>query len=327
MSRTLVSHVGALLLILLVAALVGPEPAAAQFDRLRRQAGEVAGRLIDPADLVGGDPPITTSLSDARWADPTMDGFEPEPPARSMTGLPRTPSGGFALEEGFWEMHTQSYCLKAGTHGPGGGDGYIFAPPLGPAEVAVTTILRNSVAHPEIAQRDIQLLLWAIIARAKFEEMDRSLQATASRLLSSEEIALLNRNALDIIPGPALDRALEELPPLVRQVLRAEAEIRQALTSEGTSFEQVERLAVLAGVPGLGEGSRDVPSGRWSLHPDGYYVRYLPRGYSHTVIQIWVPAGSAAVAREYDPATHIAVPGNTSRQRLIQSGREQAGAR
>ena len=40
-----------------------------------------------------------------------------------------------------------------------------------------------------------------------------------------------------------------------------------------------------------------------------------------TVVQIWVPQGSPAVGKEYDPATHIAVPGNTARQRLIQSGR------
>lgn len=325
MSRLRFARVGPILVAVLLAEILAATPAAAQFDRLRRSASEAAQRLIDPGDLIGGDPPITTSLSDARFGDPAMDGFEPGVPARSLLELQRTAGGGFVLQPGFWEMHTQSYCLKAGTHGPGGGDGYIFAPPLGPAENAVKTIVRNSVAHPEIAQRDIQVLLWAIIARAKFEEMDRSLQATASRLLSAEEIALLNRNALDIVPGEALDRVLEELPPLVRQVLRAEAEIRQALTTPGTSFEQVERLAVLAGVPALGEGSLEIPSGRWSLHPDGYYVRYLPRGYSHTLTQVWVPEGSAGVGREYDAATHIAVPGNTARQRLIQSGRERAG--
>jgi hypothetical protein len=53
----------------------------------------------------------------------------------------------------------------------------------------------------------------------------------------------------------------------------------------------------------------------------GYYVRYLPSGYSSTRVEIWVPQGSPAVGKEYDPATHIAVPGNTARQRLIQSGR------
>ena len=76
---------------------------------------------------------------------------------------------------------------------------------------------------------------------------------------------------------------------------------------------------------GIGEGSREVPSGRWSLHPDGYYVRYLPVSYTNTVTQIWVPQGSPAVGKEYDPATHIAVPGNTARQRLMQSGRPYRG--
>ena len=82
------------------------------------------------------------------------------------------------------------------------------------------------------------------------------------------------------------------------------------------SPELVRRQAVP-----MGPGSQDIPSGRWSLHPDGYYIRYVPQGYSHTVVGIWVPQGSPAVGKEYDPATHIAVPGNTSRQRLIQSGR------
>jgi hypothetical protein len=83
----------------------------------------------------------------------------------------------------------------------------------------------------------------------------------------------------------------------------------------------MERVAVLSGAVPMGPGSQDIPSGRWSLHPDGYYIRYVPQGYSHTVVGIWVPQGSPAVGKEYDPATHIAVPGNTSRQRLIQSGR------
>ena len=84
----------------------------------------------------------------------------------------------------------------------------------------------------------------------------------------------------------------------------------------------MERVAVLSGNAPMGPGSQVVPSGRWSIHPDGYYVRYIPSGYSSTRVEIWVPQGSPAVGKEFDPATHIAVPGNTSRQRLIQSGRQ-----
>jgi hypothetical protein len=109
----------------------------------------------------------------------------------------------------------------------------------------------------------------------------------------------------------------------LRQIAQAEAQLRQMMTTPGASFAEMERVAVLSGAAPLGEGSRNVPSGRWSLHPDGYYVRYLPSGYSSTRVEIWVPQGSPAVGKEYDPATHIAVPGNTARQRLAQSGRAQ----
>jgi len=274
-------------------------------------------------DFLSGKPPITTSLPDAKWADASKDGFTPRESARSLMTLQRTTNGGFVLQHGYYNMQTQSYCLKAGTHGPGGGDGYLYAPPKGPAEDAVMSIVRNSVQHPEIEQHDIQLLLWAIIARAKFEDLQAQLKATAMKLLTPRQLASLNRSALDALSGNALTDALGGVPEPLRQIAQAEAQLRQMLTTPGASFAEMERVAVLTGAAPLGEGSMEVPSGRWSMHPDGYYVRYIPSGYSSTRVEIWVPQGSPAVGKEYDPATHIAVPGNTARQRLIQSGRPQ----
>ena len=293
-------------------ALVAVGPAEAQFN---------LGRLGVP-NLLGDRQPITTSLPDARWGDASKDGFTPREPMRSLMTLQRTPNGGFVLQPGYYQFHDQSYCLKAGTHGPGGGDGYLYAPPKGPAEDAVMSIVRNSVNHPEIQQHDIQLLLWAIIARAKFEDLSTELKAVAARLLTPRQLAALNRNALDV--AGSIANHLGGVPEPLRQIAQAEQQMRQMLTS-GASFADMERVAVLSGAAPVGPGSQDIPSGRWSIHPDGYYVRYLPQSYSHTVVQIWVPQGSPAVGKEYDPATHIAVPGNTARQRLIQSGRPQQG--
>ena len=295
-------------------------PASAQIGGLVRALGRAAGQMNVDA-VLRGDPPITTSLSDARWAVDSLDNFTPREAKRSLMQLQRTPNGGFVLQPGYYAFHDQSYCLKAGTHGPGGGDGYIYAPPKGPAEDAVMTIVRGSVNKPNIPQHDVQVLLWAIIARSKFEDLDSRLKATAAQLLTPRQLASLNRTALDLVPGPVLDAATNRMPPLLRQVFQAEAQLRQMLTQPGTPYDQLERVAVLAGMAPMGEGSRAVPSGRWSLHPDGYYVRYLPYGYTNTEVEIWVPQGSPAVGKEYDPATHIAVPGNTARQRLIQSGR------
>lgn len=320
------------------------ETASAQIGgRLRGAVNRVTGGRIGIDQLIGGNHPITTNLEHARWAVDSLDNFMPHDvsnfrgrgvrvnnvavdsldnmPLRSLLELQRTPTGGFVLQPGYWEMHTQSYCLKAGTHGPGGGDGYVYAPPTGPAADAVMAILRNSVNHPEIPQQDIQTLLWAIIARAQFEDLSTEHKATASRLLTPRQIATLNRSALDLIPGDEMGALMDRVPGPLRAVVEAEANLRRMLADPAASFADMERVAVLTGAVGMGPGSRAVPDGRWSRHPDGYYVRYLPQGYSYTVTQIWVPQGSPAVGREYDPATHIAVPGNTSRQRLIQSGR------
>src|SRR3982751_5992997 len=290
------------------------------------QFGSLKDKLLKKnpvVNLLDGKAPITTSLADAVWGDAAKDGFTPREPERSLMTLQRTPNGGFVLQPGYYMLVDQSYCLKAGTHGPGGGDGYLYAPPKGPAEDAVMTIVRNSVNHPEIHQHDIQVLLWAIIARAKFEDLQSDMKVTASRLLTPRQLAALNRSALDALSGNALTDALGGVPEPLRQIAQAEAQLRQMLTTPGASFAEMERVAVLSGAAPRGEGSLDVPSGRWSLHPDGYYVRYIPSGYSSTRVEIWVPQGSAAIGKEYDPATHIAVPGNTSRQRLIQSGRVQ----
>jgi hypothetical protein len=193
--------------------------------------------------VLRGAPPIPTRLTAARWAVDSLDNFTPREAKRSLMQLQRTPNGGFVLQPGYYRFHDQSYCLKAGTHGPGGGDGYIYAPTRGPAEDAVMTIVRGSVNHPEIDQHDIQVLLWAIIARSKFEDLDTRLKATAGRLLTPRQLASLNRTALDLVPGPALDAATNSLPPLVRQVCIGLARARQYTEQDADqhAFQQQEQ--------------------------------------------------------------------------------------
>jgi len=301
-----------------VLAIGGFTAAHAQFGGL----GNVVRSVAAPAlpNILAGDPPISTSIKDAVYGDPNRDGFVP-PAEQSLASLERGNKGGFKLREGYYTMLAQSYCLHAGTHGPSQGDGYLYAPVKGSAKDAVIAILQNSNAHPEIEQRDIQLLLWAIVARAKFEDLDTRLKGVAAQLLTTKQLASLNRSALSVLSSPELSRITGGLPGPLRTIVQAEGQMRSMFSGGPVNYGQMETLAVLAGAAPMGEGSVDVPSSRWSHHPDGYWVRYRPNGYTNTNVEIYVEPGSNAVGKTYDPATAIAAPGNTARQRLAQSAR------
>jgi hypothetical protein len=271
----------------LAALTTGVGPAAAQIPGLG-EAGRLLDRVPSLSSFLEGDPPITTSLDDARTEIAFLDGYSPTAWTR-MDVLPRTSRGAFQLRSGRYALEAQSYCMHAGTHGPGGGDGYLYAPLAGPKAPIVRSILRNSVAHPEIPQRDIQVLIWAIIARTEFDEMPREMQQTARTLLSRDQIKDLDKGALGPVPESVMREAMNRLPPLARQVFEAEARLRSMISSGTSSFAELERVAVLTGAAPPTADSRPVPEQRWSYHPDGFFVRYNPQGYSHTRIEVVVP--------------------------------------
>jgi hypothetical protein len=296
--------------------------AQAQFGGL----GELVKGLGVPKlpNFFKGPEPVSTSIKDAVFGDPSKDRWTPSARVGNLTALRRTETGGFVLTAGYHRMAAQSYCLHAGTHGPGGGEGDLYAPLKGSARDAVASILQNSVAKPEIEQHDIQLLLWAIVSRSKFEDLNSEMKLVASQLLTPRQIASLNRNALSVLTSSEFQRLTGGLPGPVRSAMEAESRMRSMFSGPALAYRDMESVAMLAGAVPRGDGSVDTPATRWSRHPDGYWVRYTPSGYSRCVVEIWVEAGSPAVGKAYEPSEHVAAPGNTARQRLALSGREQS---
>jgi len=238
--------------------------------------------------ILKSDPPLTTSLKDAITEISLLDDYQPASIDFLWMGdLPRSKGGAFKLARpGLFEFTSQSYCLKAGTYSPGEGQGYLYAPLKGPKSDIVGNVLRNSYGHPEIEQKKVQVLLWAIIARIKLTDMSRENQLTASKLLTPKEMFELNGGALGLIPEDRKQDAFDKVPKEIRTVLEAEAALREKLTSIEAKYEDLERIAVLAGKVPMGKDSRAVPSGRWSYHNDGYFIRFFPMGYRKDKIQI-----------------------------------------
>lgn len=250
----------------------------------------------DLSSLFQNDPPITTSLQGARFEVPFLDGYVPQ--LFLAAGImPMDRNGAFLLVPGAYVFDAQSYCLRAGTHSPGKGDGYIVAPLEGEAADIIKNILQRSVRFPEMPQTRIQLLIWAIIARSKMEKLSSELQSAANALLTEEQLKRLRKSELDYIQDMAQDKFYSRLSPVFREIYLAENRIRQIMSQTEASYEQVEKVAVLAGAPSSDREDRNVPYGRWSYHATGYFIRFFPRGYTHTRIEISVP-GLSQVSRD-----------------------------
>lgn len=311
--------------------------------------------LPDLGDLLEQEPVITTGLEDAVFEYPEMDGFEPEF-FTPLYDMPVNSDGWIFLLPGAYELEARSYCLHAGTYvSDTGGNGYIYAPLKGSRSDIIQAILDRSSEHGEISQHDVQSLIWAILARCKLSDMNDNMQINASILLTPEEIFEINGGALELIPDNMLNDLLGDITGPVRSVLEAEAGIRNTLTSAESSYEELEDIAIIHGDPPEEYNERDIPEGRWSWHPNGYYIRYFPGGYSHTRIELWVPeeentelsygntlikAGGAGLRKDlpwlkdcpvpppppspyrsrslpwFRPPEGVAQPGNSVRQRL-----------
>lgn len=261
----------------------------AQIPKLPDVSGEILDKIPGTDEILKSKPPITTSIADAKTEVSFLDDFDSEY-LIPMNALPQSSDGAFVLEyPGLYALDVESYCLKAGAYAPTKGDGHLYAPLLGPTAGIVQHIIQKSYAHPEIPQRDIQVLLWAIIARTKISDMSQEKQMTAAKLLTPQELFELNGGALGLVPENERAKAFDKVPEQVRAVLEAEAQLREKLTTGQDNYEELEQVAVRFGVAPKGEGSREIPRGRWSYHPDGYFIRLIPDGYTQTEISLYVP--------------------------------------
>lgn len=283
------------------------------------QAGTALGAKTLGLDKILKKPAaITTSFEDVDKTKSKLPEFFIINNIKPLYLLPKATTGGYILCDGFYEMTNKSYCLHAGTFAPSKGDGYMYAPTLGSKQEIVTRILKNAEQHPEIHQHDIQVLLWTIIARTRFADYAGQVKLTAIALLSPAELTHLEGGMLGVLPQNVMDKAKSTLPEGIQSIFEAENQIRQLVSTGNYTYEEMEQYAILAG---MAPARSDVPSGIWTLHPDGYYIRYFPSGYSVTRVQIYVPkeiitAGKTLI---YDATNDIACPANTGSQRLAQT--------
>ncbi|NOX83222.1 MAG: hypothetical protein GXP06_09610 [Alphaproteobacteria bacterium] len=281
---------------MLVAAttIITAPPAAAQIGGIVNQAKKRAEREArDAAETAVAKAifPLEQDSADLRRMSFFMDRYTPLSYGDN-SALERTSTGGYKLQPGSYKFHQQSYCLKAGTYGKPGGNGYMTGKLSGKLGPYLRTILANSYQHSDIPRNDIQWLIWGIISGVNTTDMKPNVQHAAAELLSPSQIAALN--GLDaFVPAQLSSRAMRKMPRAVRKSYEAHQRMRRAAARPDVSFEDLERIAVLDGV--APSTDNDVPKNRWSWHPDGYFIRFDSTGYSRSITEIVVPEQATVI--------------------------------
>ncbi|MFN2439404.1 MAG: hypothetical protein ABR503_09415, partial [Chitinophagaceae bacterium] len=283
------------------------------------------------ANLAEGKKPITTNFKDVDLDGKLAPSFGENENYKPLHSMPKNDDGEYLLTPGFYQITNLSYCLKAGTNGPAKGDAYGLAFLEGKMDDIVEVILEKSQqmwrdnmkdslrgAAATLAsnvfrltQKDVQLLLWAIIAKTNFEDMAGRTKAVALALLTADQILKLNGGAVKTAANFAMDKGLVDKPVWMQKIEEAEHNLRNLYARGDATYEDFERLAVLAGIA---TEPNPVETGTWFKKGD-FFVRFEPQGYPRTTIKVYVPEGKDA---KFKATTMVATPSD-SRQRLAQT--------
>ncbi|EEI90995.1 hypothetical protein HMPREF0765_3542 [Sphingobacterium spiritivorum ATCC 33300] len=291
--------------------------AQAQFGKLGDIVNKGVSKALNSSQLkLLKSDPITTNFDDCNQEKTLVADFGKDSVKTDLCTLSAqyTKTTGFRLKPGFYKGTFKSFCLQAGTYGPSRGDAYLFAPLAGPKEKIARTLIANWENHPEIEQSQVQVLLWAIIAKTNFTKLSPELQATAAILLSQKDLSALGSSVIDYLSGEAMQSLTQNLPEPAKTIVEIENKIRGLMYKANASYQEIESLAMLTGVAPVNE---KFPRGIWSFHPDGYYIKYLPQGYSVTSVEIYVPQQAGTI--DFLPTGDVAVPASRGSQRLGQS--------
>lgn len=237
--------------------------------------------------------------------------ISPDLKPQSLMDLPQSQYGGFVLKPGFYEADFKTYCLQPGTPDPRQGDAYLQGPITGYRKEIVETVLLNSKDHPDMDQRNIQLLLWSVVSGSDFNDLTYAAQSDAHKLLTPKQIYQLKGGVLGAIKEVSYSTGM----------INANSDIKRLFETSVHSYDAYENIAVRR------EQSKVIRNGvkydQWYKQNENYYVRYFPESYKKVKIQVYVPDGLLDADNKlnndylvFDPTGQQAIPAYTNAQRL-----------
>jgi hypothetical protein len=235
--------------------------------------------------------PVSTGFDQAIYEVGFLSDFEPsEEDYAMLASQPYHKTEGFMLSPGAYTMQTRSFCLKAGTYGPSHGDGHLYAPLKGKSADFVQQILWRYGQNPQVPQGKVQVLLWAVIAGADMNTLADEHQQTLYQLFTIGDLARFKaKHSATSYARTKIAEFSVGMRTRLAPALEAESKMRDMVRRANVAYDEFERVAMLSGEAPMEDMVRQVSRGRWSYHPDGYFVRYFPNGYKQTRVDVFVP--------------------------------------
>lgn len=258
---------------------------------------------------------LSTSFADTIQGQTLPANIDPKA-YRPLTELDRADDGAFILKPGMYEAYVQSYTLDPGDANATKAGGYYPAPIKGSKAKIVSSVLKQIELHPDVAQNDVQQLLFAIVQGIDLEKMPPTVQQTAMRVLPK-----------DILRGMQAATQARAFQQGLMNILNAHAANdknaqanQQKMADFNKQLQQMQQQAQAnAAFNAQPDAAAPVLRGTWVQMPGGFYLRYLPDGYAKTRMQLMVPDEAIAQAPSpltFDPTQYLAVLGQAPSERI-----------
>ncbi len=296
------------------------------------------------ADALLPDEPLTTSLRDARFEEPALDAINPQDGDFAvLNAAEMNADGAFVLSPGFYRLDAVAFVLRPGFSFITEETTFIYAEPKGSRVELIQSVLRRSCRRPDIANRAVQSLIVEIALGRTYSDLSPELRYAAAELLSISERFELNGGLLSLADNGLINRLFGGVPSAVHNVVSRGKKLRGELRDHAETFTSAMEFAnLLAGGEEVAGMLRFIPSGRWSRHLDGYFVRYYFLSPGRLRFELFVPLemtydeqgvlqnigplnrSDLRAARRpavlFYPSRHIAVTSNPAAPMLVSSG-------
>lgn len=260
--------------------------AQAQFGDLLKKP-KIDIKLPSLSEITKGEAPLTTTIKDVEhFGWPELDQLQPKD-FITLTQADRNENFTYTLKPGRYQLELRSFCGRGYTYGPTQGMGYLTGPWAGSKAGFLKELLTRYNKSTDVDQKDMQLLVWAVISRVQPKDMKGGARTALLKLMGDKGPELMAEGALDHFADELTGNLFREANRELRPLLEFDNKMRGLYAKANVPFEEFEKLAVLPEPATPPKTS--VPRGRWLVHPTGYIYRFFPAGYSKTKMEVVVP--------------------------------------